>query len=372
MRRSALYSRSPRRDAPGGNAAQAPAPAEVAPAAPAVPRRPRLAFLQRHERWLALFAGLLIGAVAFAVWTQSRPSARQLTQKDIDGAVLHTLATQTLPSRAAKAYEAVRPSIVKVVGTGYPDDDKDDAKKKDKADAGKGDERSAKAGKDAPKADAKRADGKAPGKPGVPDEKKAAAPDEKKDRQPLPEGHPDTGKGIGIGTGVVIVDKGIILTNLHVVLGASKIKVVFFDGLESEASVIGVQPENDLAVLKAAKLPDDLKAAVLRSTQDLAPGDDVVAVGFPFGIGPSASAGIISGLKREYRSPEGKRLLTNLIQFDAAANPGNSGGPLVTMDGEVVGIVTAILNPTDQRVFVGIGFAVPIENAASAIGMSPF
>jgi MoxR-like ATPase len=91
--------------------------------------------------------------------------------------------------------------------------------------------------------------------------------------------------------------------------------------------VIGVQPEHDLAVLKASKLPDDLKAAVLRSTQDLAPGDEVVAVGFPFGIGPSASAGIISGLKREYRSPEGKRLLTNLIQFDAAANPGNSGGP---------------------------------------------
>ena len=171
---------------------------------------------------------------------------------------------------------------------------------------------------------------------------------------------------------MVIVDKGIILTNLHVVLGAKKLKVIFFDGIESEATVIGVQPENDLAVLKATKMPDDLKAAVLRSTQDLAAGDDVVAVGFPFGIGPSASAGIISGLKREYRSPEGKRVLTNLIQFDAAANPGNSGGPLVTMDGEVVGIVTAILNPTDQRVFVGIGFAVPIENAASAVGMSPF
>jgi hypothetical protein len=177
---------------------------------------------------------------------------------------------------------------------------------------------------------------------------KAAAPDDKKgDGVPLPEGHPQVGKGIGIGTGVVIVDtKGIILTNLHVVLGASKIKVVFFDGMESDATVIGVQPEHDLAVLKASQLPDDLKAAVLRSTQDLAPGDEVVAVGFPFGIGPSASAGIISGLKREYRSPEGKRLLTNLIQFDAAANSGNSGGPLVTMDGEVVGIVTAILNPT--------------------------
>ena len=85
-----------------------------------------------------------------------------------------------------------------------------------------------------------------------------------------------------------------------------------------------------------------------------------------------ARAPVISGLRREYRSPEGKRLLTNLIQFDAAANPGNSGGPLVTMDGEVVGIVTGILNPTSQRVFIGIGFAVPIENAASAVGLSPF
>ena len=110
----------------------------------------------------------------------------------------------------------------------------------------------------------------------------------------------------------------------------------------------------------------------MRSTSDLAPGDRVVAVGFPFGIGPSVTAGVISGLRREFVSPEGKRLLTNLIQFDAAANPGSSGGPLVTAQGEVVGIVTAILNPTDQRFFVGIGFAVPIENAASAVGVPPF
>ena len=98
----------------------------------------------------------------------------------------------------------------------------------------------------------------------------------------------------------------------------------------------------------------------------------MLAVGYPFGIGPSASAGVISGLRREYQSQDGKRILSNLIQFDAAANPGNSGGPLVTASGEVVGIVTGILNPNRQRVFIGIGFAVPIENAASAVGMSPF
>ena len=95
-------------------------------------------------------------------------------------------------------------------------------------------------------------------------------------------------------------------------------------------------------------------------------------MGFPFGIGPSASAGVISGLKREYRSSEGQRILSNLIQFDAAVNPGNSGGPLVTSEGEVIGIVTGLLNPTEHRVFIGIGFAVPIENAAAAAGLTPF
>jgi S1-C subfamily serine protease len=176
----------------------------------------------------------------------------------------------------------------------------------------------------------------------------------------------------GVGTGVVIVDKGVILTNLHVVQAAQTIKLVFADGSESEASVTGVQPENDLAVLQAKTIPDDLIAATLRSTADLVPGDQVVAVGFPFGIGPSTTAGVISGLGRSFRSPEGTQEIGNLIQFDAAANPGNSGGPLITMDGEVVGIVTGILNPTSHRTFVGIGFAVPIESAAAAAGLPPF
>ena len=174
------------------------------------------------------------------------------------------------------------------------------------------------------------------------------------------------------GTGVVIVDSGIILTNLHVVNGMRRIQVTFSDGTEAEAEVVGQRPDQDLAVLQAKTLPDDIMPAVMRSTAGLKPGDEVVAVGFPFGIGPSASAGVISGLKRDYISPEGKRMLSNLIQFDAAVNPGNSGGPLVTLDGEVIGIVTGLLNPTEQRVFIGIGFAVPIENAASAIGLSPF
>lgn len=186
------------------------------------------------------------------------------------------------------------------------------------------------------------------------------------------ENEDDEEEDLGVGTGVIIQDDGTILTNLHVVAGAERVEVEFFDGSISEADVTGVQPEHDLAVIQAKTLPDDMKPATLRSTAGLVSGDSVVAVGHPFGIGPSTSAGVVSGLRRDYVNPKGKRVLSNLIQFDAAANPGNSGGPLITLDGEVVGIVTAILNPTEQRVFIGIGFAVPIENAASGTGMSPF
>ena len=311
MRRVTLYSRPRRRgptDPPAsdGHSSDGPAPP---------PDKALVETARRGAGWswrrlpgrrglvLATGAGLL-GLLLVVLYGAKTSPPRPITQQDIDAAVLHTLATRSLPSRAAKAYAVVRPSVVRVRGWG----DDEGAKK---------------------------------------------------------------GDAIGVGTGVVIVDKGIILTNLHVVAGAQRVEVVFADGTESEAAVISVTAEHDLAVLQAKTLPDDLVAATLRSTQGLGPGDEVVAVGFPFGIGPSASAGVISGLGREFRSPRG-RLLTNLIQFDAAANPGNSGGPLVTMDGEVIGIVTGLLNPTEQRVFVGIGFAVPIENAASAVGLSPF
>ncbi len=317
MRRPALYSssRNSSHDRRGGefpDAADAGRPPESPPTS-SVPCPSRLARLARHLSphnvyllWTVVGLLALLLAINFAL---SPPPARKLTQADINAAVLKTLETNVLPSAAAKAYETISPSVVRVVGLG---------KSNGKNEAHKGEvERS-------------------------------------------------------VGTGVVIVDKGIILTNLHVVQGAETIKVTFADGLESTATITGVQPENDLAVLQAHTIPDDLPAATLRSTADLAPGDQVMAVGYPFGIGPSASAGIISGLKRNFRSPEGKQQLTNLIQFDAAANPGNSGGPLVNMDGEVIGIVTAIYNPNQQRTFIGIGFAVPIENAASAAGMPPF
>jgi len=189
--------------------------------------------------------------------------------------------------------------------------------------------------------------------------------DESKDPQP-------DEKATGIGSGVVIVDRGIILTNLHVVRGMKRVVITFFDGQKSEADLLSAHPENDLAVLRARTIPDDLPAATLGSSHSLKPGDEVVAVGFPFGIGPSVSAGVISGLNREFRSPEGKRVLTQLIQFDAAVNPGNSGGPLVTMDGEVVGIVTAIYSPSEAGTFIGIGFAATIAVAGNVVGIPPF
>jgi serine protease DegQ len=177
-------------------------------------------------------------------------------------------------------------------------------------------------------------------------------------------------KYAAIGTGVVIDDQGTILTNLHVAAAAKKLKVIFHDGTESEAFIIGAKPENDLAIIRPRILPDDLVPATLASSATLRPGDEVVAVGFPFGIGPSASFGVVSGLLRVLEQ-EGEERMQNLIQFDAAANPGNSGGPLVNAEGEVVGIVTAILNPSGIRTFLGIGFAVPIETAAGAAGESP-
>jgi len=185
---------------------------------------------------------------------------------------------------------------------------------------------------------------------------------------PGPEAESEREMGGAVGTGVVIVDSGIILTALHVVMDAETVLVIFADGSESPAAVITRQPENDLAVLQAMVIPDDLIPATMAGSGMLQVGDEVAAVGHPFGISNSLSAGVVSGLGRTYISPDTGLPLSNLIQFDAAVNPGNSGGPLINRDGEVVGVVTALVNPTEREFFVGIGFAVTIETAGGLAG----
>ena len=352
MKRTPSYSRAapatPRPNLPGSQTDAPASPPDTASPALTASRPGRR---QRWARALAAPRALWIAWLALALalggalaWQQQH-RAPLLTQKDIDRAVLHTLNTQPLPSVARRAADKIMPSVVRVVGQLEDETRRGTPAKKGEPGKARG------AGAD--KADS--------GKAVPPADDTEESDDDDGD-------HPRR----GVGSGVVIVENGLILTNLHVIQGAKRIMVTFSNGLESEARVVNVQPQQDLAVIRALQLPDDLQPATLRGTGDLAGGDTVVAVGFPFGIGPSVSSGVVSGLDREFRSPEGRQTLSHLIQFDAAANPGNSGGPLVNSEGEVIGIVTAILNPTEARTFIGIGFAVPIESAAGAIGMPPF
>jgi S1-C subfamily serine protease len=296
MKRAALYSRKPTAQVADR---MLPAPAKADDTHPAHTASHSPSHITRRLQSLPLWAALLLCALLSVTltWAVTRQvgAPQRLTQDDINAAVLHTLNTQELPSRAARAAQLIAPSVVRV-------HTQDEDKKNPQGDM----------------------------------------------------------QNTGVGSGVVISEEGVILTNLHVVQGAKRIMVTFADGTESQALVI-----------KAKRLPDDLQPATLGSSQNLQPGDEVVAVGFPFGIGPSVSAGVVSGLNRSFGS-EGKTMMRGLIQADAAANPGNSGGPLINMAGEVVGIVTAILNPTSARTFIGIVFAATIESAGGGMGMSPF
>jgi S1-C subfamily serine protease len=312
MKRDAVFSKSLRPRGTGPLAyelnAETPEPS-VSVAASTAPKNRYLDFkkIKNKSDFVAVFLlGVLVSLLGVGIFSNAFQSRQELTQKDIDAAVLHTLNTKEWPSQSSKAAAAVQGSVVRVMAF-------------------------------------------------------AADPKNK-----------NTDIESGVGTGVVVKDDGTILTNFHVVAGAKKLRVTFFDGTETDAFVVSVQADKDLAVLKPQKIPDDLEAAILGSSQQLLPGDLVVAVGFPYGIGPSVSSGVVSGLNRHFKSPDGQQMLKGLIQFDAAANPGNSGGPLVNSSGEVVGIVTAILNPTSARTFIGIGFATTIESAGSAVGLPPF
>jgi S1-C subfamily serine protease len=174
----------------------------------------------------------------------------------------------------------------------------------------------------------------------------------------------------GSGTGVVASGQGIILTALHVVKGASAIRVTFADGTTSAAKVRSADPANDIATIVPSTLPSVLVPAVLGNSGRLAIGDPVVAIGNPLGLTYTTTAGVVSGLNRATRGKHGADL-SGLIQFDAAVNPGSSGGPLINDRGEIVGIVVSLVNPTDSETFIGIGFAVPIGTAVAGGGRGP-
>lgn len=175
----------------------------------------------------------------------------------------------------------------------------------------------------------------------------------------------------GLGTGVVVDAAGDILTALHVVAGATSIKVTFADGGTSTAEVAVRRPENDIAVLRSSQVPAVVLPATLGNPNSLRVGSEAYIVGHPFGLYDSLSAGVVSGLGRSFQSPNSDLVLHGLIQVDAAVNPGNSGGPLLNRAGNVVGIVTALVNPTKEDVFIGIGLAVPIDVAGGAAGLPP-
>lgn len=170
------------------------------------------------------------------------------------------------------------------------------------------------------------------------------------------------------GAGVIVDDMADIITGLHIVAGSTSITVRYYDGTSSPAVITATLVDKDIAVLRPISAPAKLVPATLGDPSRLAIGAPAFVIGHPFGLVGSLSAGVISGLDRSMTAPGLTKPLTGLIQFDAAVNPGNSGGPLVDANGEVIGIVTGLVNPAGQRVFSGVGFAVTIDQAASALG----
>jgi S1-C subfamily serine protease len=278
--------------------------------------RARRRSVGRIRKSVPFASGVVAALIAFVLYGLAVPGPKPLTQGDVSANVASALASVTpAPPFSESAYQAVAPSLVLIEAQGA-------------------------------------------GSSAAPISGSAA---------------PSSGTGIGtadagIGSGVIVDTAGDIMTALHVVAGASSIKVTFADGTTSSAQISTSQAADDIAVLKADQLPATIVPAVLGNPRSMQVGSEAYVLGNPFGLDSSFSAGVVSGLNRTFQLADGTQL-QGLIQVDAAINPGNSGGPLVNRNGQVVGIVSGIVNPTSQNVFIGIGFAVPIDVAGGAAGL---
>lgn len=279
--------------------------------------------------------GVLAALLALAMYGVVVPGPRPLTQQDVATSITQALASETLgPALSQQVYQAIEPSLVVIetrVGGGT----------------------AAEGGGTIVSAAATSTAAASPAAPATPGATATASA-------------PPTGD---LGSGVVVDTSGDILTCLHVVANATSIQVTFADGTTSPAQVVTQQPQNDIAVLRATQPPAKLVPAVLGNPRSVQVGSEAFVVGNPFGLYDSMSSGIVSGLNRSFQLPNNGALLQGLIQVDAAVNPGNSGGPLLNRNGQVIGIVTALVNPTNQGVFIGIGLAVPIDVAGGAAGL---
>ncbi len=268
---------------------------------------------RRRLAWTAPFVlGIVAALIALNLYTAMQPKPHLLDQSDVNRSIASALASQTRPPAISQQiYQALAPSLV-LIQVQIP----------------------------------------------------ASAPSPGQSAPPSPNPSPAGADQVGVGSGVVADDAGDILTAFHVVSDATSIQVTFADGTTSQAQVVSSQPQNDIAVLQAAHVPSTVQPAVLGNPRSVQVGSEAFVLGNPFGLADSMTSGIVSGLNRSFRMPNGSNL-TGLIQIDAAVNPGNSGGPLVNSAGQVVGIVTALINPTREGVFIGIGLAVPIDVATS-------
>jgi S1-C subfamily serine protease len=167
----------------------------------------------------------------------------------------------------------------------------------------------------------------------------------------------------GEGSGIIIDTHGHVLTNNHVAGGADTLEVKFSDGTSAKAHLVGSDPGNDLALIQVEGATVKLSPATLGDSSAMRVGDSVLAIGNPFELEATLTAGIVSATGRTFNPGTGSRPIANMIQTDAPVNPGNSGGPLLNCRGEVIGVVTALENPTGQGVNVGVGFAVPSNTA---------